>query len=40
MNDPIHPVYQLSHVSKTFPEIKGPVRILEDISFTVRTGER
>jgi lipoprotein-releasing system ATP-binding protein len=39
MNDELDPVYRLNGVRKIFPENKGPVRILEDISFTVRAGE-
>ena len=39
MSEPTTPVYQLSSVSKAFPEQKGPVRILEDINFSVRAGE-
>ncbi len=39
MNDELAPVYRLTGVHKVFPENKGPVRILEDISFTVRAGE-
>ena len=39
MNEQPSQVYQLSHVQKIFPENKGPVRILEDISFNVAAGE-
>jgi lipoprotein-releasing system ATP-binding protein len=39
MNDEQTPVFQVNGVHKIFPENKGPVRILEDISFTVRAGE-
>ena len=39
MNKEPDPVYQLNSVHKVFPENKGPVRILQDISFTVRAGE-
>lgn len=39
MNEELAPVYRLTGVHKVFPENKGPVRILEDISFTVRAGE-
>ena len=39
MNETITPVYRLNRVHKAFPENKGPVRILEDISFEIRAGE-
>jgi lipoprotein-releasing system ATP-binding protein len=39
MNKELDPVYQINNVHKVFPENKGPVRILQDISFTVRAGE-
>mgnify|MGYP000391425781 CR=1 FL=1 len=39
MNEATTPIYRLNRVHKIFPENKGQVRILEDISFEIRAGE-